>query len=71
MIHITPPMSTPEVLSSNPSLANPGGFLTVDKETLQHTKYVCILISLEVLSCWTWLLTCIQWLSRVDQITLN
>lgn len=39
LIHITPPMSTPGVLSSNSSLANPAGFLTVDKQTLQHTKF--------------------------------
>merc|ERR1711915_639786 len=39
MIHITPPMATPEVLSSNKDLSDASGFLSVDKETLQHTKY--------------------------------
>jgi len=39
MIHVTPPMSTPSVLSGNSSLANSAGFLTVNKETLQHTRF--------------------------------
>merc|ERR1712029_244408 len=39
MIHITPPMATPEVLSSNKDLSDASGFLSVNKETLQHTKY--------------------------------
>lgn len=39
MIHITPPMSTPAVLSTNKDLANEAGFMSVNKETLQHTKY--------------------------------
>merc|ERR1719318_789028 len=39
MIHITPPMGTPPALNSNADLVDAGGFLNVDKETLQHTKY--------------------------------
>ena len=39
MLHITPPMSTPDCLSSNPDLVDGAGFLSVNKETLQHTKY--------------------------------
>merc|ERR1719341_1153684 len=39
MIHITPPMGTPPALNSNADLVDAGGFLSVDKETLQHTKY--------------------------------
>ena len=42
MIHITPAMETPDCLSKsdNPDLVDVGGFLMVNKETLQHTKYV-------------------------------
>jgi len=39
MIHITPPMGTPPALNSNADLVDAGGFLNVNKETLQHTKY--------------------------------
>eukprot|EP00092_Neocalanus_flemingeri_P008891 GFUD01009566.1.p1 GENE.GFUD01009566.1~~GFUD01009566.1.p1 ORF type:complete len:447 (+),score=127.42 GFUD01009566.1:93-1433(+) len=39
MIHITPPQSTPPSLHTNKDLVDAGGFLSVDKETLQHTKY--------------------------------
>ena len=38
MIHVTPPMNTPEALFNNKDLADAGGFLNVKKETLQHTK---------------------------------
>ena len=38
MIHITPPMEAPACISSNSQLADPAGFLSVNKETLQHTK---------------------------------
>ena len=37
-MHITPPMSTPNVLRES-SLVNSAGFLDVDKNTLQHVKY--------------------------------
>lgn len=37
-MHITPPMSTPDSLRKS-SLVNEGGFLDVDKCTLQHVKY--------------------------------
>ncbi|XP_013411642.1 sulfide:quinone oxidoreductase, mitochondrial [Lingula anatina] len=37
-MHVTPPMSTPTELKSSP-LVNAGGFLTVDKYTLQHSQY--------------------------------
>eukprot|EP00092_Neocalanus_flemingeri_P008890 GFUD01009565.1.p1 GENE.GFUD01009565.1~~GFUD01009565.1.p1 ORF type:complete len:446 (+),score=143.96 GFUD01009565.1:93-1430(+) len=39
MIHITPPMNTPPSLHTNKDLVDAGGFLSVDKETLQHTKF--------------------------------
>merc|ERR1719481_960754 len=39
MIHITPPMGTPPALHTNKELTDPAGFLSVNKETLQHTKY--------------------------------
>jgi len=39
MIHITPPMGTPTALNSNKELTDAAGFLSVDRETLQHTKY--------------------------------
>lgn len=39
LLHITPPMSTPDPLLTNPALVDAGGFLSVDKETLQHTKF--------------------------------
>ncbi len=38
MLHITPPMSAPLVVSGSP-LANSAGFVDVDKGTLQHTRY--------------------------------
>jgi len=39
MLHVTPPMETPEALKENKQLANEGGFLDVDKHTLRHVKY--------------------------------
>jgi len=39
MIHITPPMETPPALHSNKDLTDAAGFLSINKETLQHTKY--------------------------------
>ena len=41
MIHITPPMSTPDCLSKSgdPELVDPAGFLKINKETLQHDRY--------------------------------
>jgi len=39
MIHVTPPMGSPSALSSNKELTDAAGFLNVNKETLQHTKY--------------------------------
>ena len=38
LLHITPPMSAPVVVSSS-ALANDAGFVDVDKGTLQHTRY--------------------------------
>jgi len=38
MLHITPQMSAPLVVSGSP-LANDAGFVDVDKGTLQHTRY--------------------------------
>ncbi len=38
MIHVTPPMSAPDIIKSSP-LANAAGWMDVDKLTLQHPKY--------------------------------
>ncbi len=38
MIHVTPPMSAPDVISKS-SLADQAGWVEVNKETLQHTRY--------------------------------
>ncbi|MEN9203428.1 MAG: FAD/NAD(P)-binding oxidoreductase [Thermostichus sp. DG02_2_bins_29] len=38
MIHVTPPMSAPDFIKQSP-LAGPGGWVDVDKATLQHTRY--------------------------------
>ncbi|XP_033126219.1 sulfide:quinone oxidoreductase, mitochondrial-like [Anneissia japonica] len=37
-LHVTPPMSPPEILKNSP-IAAENGFLSVHKETGQHTKY--------------------------------
>ncbi|XP_023018197.2 sulfide quinone oxidoreductase [Leptinotarsa decemlineata] len=39
MLHVTPPMSTPECLNQNKDLTNEAGFVDVDKSTLQHLRY--------------------------------
>lgn len=38
MLHVTPPMGPTEVVKSC-LLADDGGWIDVDKETLQHKKY--------------------------------
>ena len=38
MIHVTPPMSAPDIIKSS-TLANSGGWVDVDKFTLQHPKF--------------------------------
>jgi len=38
-LHVTPPMAPPAPLADNKDLADAAGFLDVNKETLQHTKY--------------------------------
>lgn len=38
MIHVTPPMSAPDVVKSS-ALAGPAGWVEVDKHTLQHTRF--------------------------------
>ena len=38
MIHVTPPMSAPDFVKNSP-LANEAGWVDVDKQTLQHTRY--------------------------------
>ncbi|HQU84308.1 MAG TPA: FAD/NAD(P)-binding oxidoreductase [Pyrinomonadaceae bacterium] len=38
MIHVTPPMSAPNFIKNSP-LPNEAGWVDVDKETLQHTKF--------------------------------
>uniref|UniRef100_A0A1B0GQG7 Sulfide:quinone oxidoreductase, mitochondrial n=1 Tax=Phlebotomus papatasi TaxID=29031 RepID=A0A1B0GQG7_PHLPP len=39
LLHVTPPMAAPEVLSTCPGLANAAGFVDVNKDTLQHVKF--------------------------------
>ncbi len=39
MLHVTPPMSAPDVLAANKKLVDASGFLDVDKHTLQHKQY--------------------------------
>lgn len=39
LLHVTPPMRTPDFLCQSPSITDQAGYLTVDKYTLQHTKY--------------------------------
>ena len=38
MIHVTPPMGAPDFITHS-RLANAGGWVDVDKHTLQHTRY--------------------------------
>lgn len=38
LLHVTPPMSAPDVIKRSP-LANPGGWVEVDKFTLRHPKF--------------------------------
>jgi sulfide:quinone oxidoreductase len=38
MLHVVPPQSAPRVIRES-SLADPGGWLEVDKATLRHTRY--------------------------------
>lgn len=39
MLHVTPPMKTPDFLHKNDELVDKLGYLEVDKYTLQHVKY--------------------------------
>lgn len=39
VLHVTPPMKTPDFIYSNPGIVDNAGYLSVDKYTLQHTKY--------------------------------
>ena len=39
MLHVTPPMSTPDVLRKCESLVDDLGFVDVDPQTLQHKRY--------------------------------
>ncbi|CAH0551062.1 unnamed protein product [Brassicogethes aeneus] len=39
MLHVTPPMCTPEVVGNNKELSNAEGFVEVEKNTLQHCRY--------------------------------
>lgn len=38
MVHVTPPMGPPDFVANSP-LANDAGWVEVDKQTLQHTRY--------------------------------
>ena len=50
LLHVTPPMSTPDPLATNASLADAAGFLDVNKETLQHNKWVLMSMTLNHIS---------------------
>ncbi|CAH1186819.1 unnamed protein product [Phyllotreta striolata] len=39
MLHVTPPMATPESLSKNKQLTNSAGFVDVNKDTMQHVNF--------------------------------
>lgn len=39
MLHITPPMSSPDVLKANKQLTNDAGFVEVNPSTLQHVRF--------------------------------
>jgi NADPH-dependent 2,4-dienoyl-CoA reductase/sulfur reductase-like enzyme len=39
LLHVTPPMSTPNCLKECKDLTNEAGFVEVNKDTLQHIKY--------------------------------
>ena len=39
MLHVTPPMSAPDVLNKESSLVDQAGFLDLNKETLQHKTF--------------------------------
>lgn len=39
LLHVTPPMTTPDVLKNNRDLTNEQGFLRVCEKTLRHDKY--------------------------------
>lgn len=39
MIHVTPPMSAPDFIKESP-LANQAGWIDLDKDTLQHKRYM-------------------------------
>jgi sulfide:quinone oxidoreductase len=44
MLHVTPPMSAPDFIKQS-SLANAGGWVDVNKDTLQHTRYANVFSS--------------------------
>ncbi|CAH2007174.1 unnamed protein product [Acanthoscelides obtectus] len=39
MLHVTPPMATPQAVSSNTDLSNAAGFVEVNNGTLQHIRF--------------------------------
>ncbi|KAJ0177455.1 hypothetical protein K1T71_007464 [Dendrolimus kikuchii] len=39
LLHVTPPMKTPDFLQNNKDITDAAGFLQIDKYTLQHVKY--------------------------------
>ncbi|XP_055547586.1 sulfide:quinone oxidoreductase, mitochondrial [Wyeomyia smithii] len=39
LLHVTPPMSAPDVLAACKSLVTDTGFVDVNKDTMQHTKF--------------------------------
>lgn len=39
LLHVAPPMGPPMVLKQNKELTNEAGYLDVNKDTLQHTRY--------------------------------
>ena len=39
MLHVVPPMSTPNELKSCKDLVNEAGFVEVNKDTMQHVRF--------------------------------
>lgn len=39
MLHVTPPMSAPDLLKANAQLTNEAGYVVVNRSTLQHDRF--------------------------------
>jgi sulfide:quinone oxidoreductase len=50
LLHVAPPQSAPDVVKRSP-LAGPNGWVEVDRETLQHTRYANVFALGDASSC--------------------